>query len=152
MVNYIGPFMVISPLLKGGAPMKGPMEFLVSAIRPYSIWGVRAKISSTLHTVCRHSSRGTIFLYGGDALVWLFVQWWTNLTHPRIDELRVVSTTVWMVGAHNISHTNRVRSKKCASFLQSMLVFPRSIVWPVWMLSHCLVVCPMVYWPHLCTQ
>ena len=87
-----------------------------------------------------------------DSLAWLHVQWCINLTHEHIDELRVVSTLVWMIGVHGTSHTNQGNSKKCASVLPSMLVQPWSVVWLVWILSPCLVACAMVYQPHPCTH
>ena len=44
--------------------------------------------------------------YGCDPLVWLLMQWYINLIHVPIDELRGgVSTPIWVVGAHGISHT-----------------------------------------------
>ena len=37
--------------------------------------------------------------------------------HPwPTDGLRGVSKSIWMIGAHGISHTNQGKSKKCASF------------------------------------
>ena len=53
--------------------------------------------------------------YGCDPLTWLLVHC-INLTHAPIDELRGLSTPVWMVGAHGISHTIQGRGWMCPSF------------------------------------
>ena len=54
--------------------------------------------------------------YRCDPFPCLFVQWWTNLTNVSIDELRGMSIPVWMIRAHDISHTIKGNSKKCPSF------------------------------------
>ena len=79
-----------------------------------------------------------------DPLTWLHVQWCIKLTLEHTDGLRLVSTGVWMIGIHGTSYTNQGKSKKSASFLPSMMVQPWSVVWPVWMLPPCFVVCAMV--------
>ena len=43
--------------------------------------------------------------YGCYPISWFIVQWYINPTHAHINELRGVSTIVWMVGAHDTSHT-----------------------------------------------
>ena len=53
-----------------------------------------------------------------------------------------------MIGVHGTSYTNQGNSKKCASFISSMMVHPWSVVWPVWILSPCLVACTMVNQHH----
>ena len=69
--------------------------------------------------------------YGCDPLALLFVQWWTNLIHVFINELRVVSTYIWMIGAHgngtSQSHTIQGKSKKYASFHQSTITHGPSL-------------------------
>ena len=66
------------------------------------------------------STHGTFFgvydQYGCDALVCLPVLCCISLTHASIDELRVVSISIWMVGFHGISHIIQGRGWKCPSF------------------------------------
>ena len=80
----------------------------------------------------------------------LLVQWCINLTHAPTDGLRELSKSIWMTRIQGTSYTIPGKSKKCASFLSSMLVHPWRIMWSVWMQSPCLVACTMVYQPHPC--
>ena len=90
--------------------------------------------------------------YGCDLIALLIVQWCSNLTHAHTYELRGLSKHAWMIGVHGTLYTNQGKSNKHAGFTSSMLVHPWSIVWPVWMLSPCLVAFTIVYQPHLCTN
>ena len=73
--------------------------------------------------------------------------WWCvmyNDLQPSIYVLTPLSIHQWIHGWDNT--TSKARAS--ASFNQSMVVCPWSVVWPVWTWSPCLVAHIVVYLPH----
>ena len=108
---------------------------------------------------CKFSSIHTWYIlwvlcgqYAYGPFAWLFVQWCINLIRAHIKELRGVSTSVWVIEAHGTACTSQGRAKSAPVLINSHMVHPLCVMWPVCMCPPCLFACIMVYQHHPCTH